>query len=198
MSVQKGVDQHGEGMIDVNSLTPSYTYWFLILFTLTGFTTAVMGVWFVMALREGRDRLKSGMFLAASALAAGAIALPTFLHEIPNNLEAEAAAAGAARDAGATITSAIQDRYEVEAVSPTGESGKSCLLLVCTTPEKGWADVAQEATEGTTPTEPNVAVVLGNGQVAEYGLLYDNETGEATLLQLTGRSPIPGDLMEDG
>lgn len=184
-------------MINIDALDPDTSYLFLVLFII-GCAAVILSLgWLVASIVEKSGRPKAGLAFAFAAVLTGAMALPTFLHEVPNNQAARAAAVQAEADARAVIVAALQERYEVEDAVPGTHGTRSCGFLTCTDREEmSWADVAEKATSGTAATETTISVVLPDGQVVGYGLMFDNDTGVATLLQSSGGAPIPGELMK--
>lgn len=185
-------------MINLSELYPDQSYWFHGFFIAACVAVGVALIATCMAFFDHEGRVKSLLFTAGFAVLAGTLALPTFLYEAPKNDEAQAVANEAVADASNRITEAVQERYDVETVTPASDTSESCFLF-CEdrTVTLRWTEVVEEAVGVEPSTESTVSVVLKDGQVVDYGLIYDNDTGKATLLKLSDKSPVPGDLMKD-
>lgn len=185
-------------MINIDALTPDISHWFFGFFFGACVVAAIALICTWFAFREGEGRVKAVLCLVGFAVLAGTLALPTYLYEVPKNAEAQAASDEAVSAARTQITEAVVDRYDVETVAPKTTTVDDCNLLTCESVSTtlSWTEVAEEVA-GTVPsTDPIVSVVLNDGQVVNYGLMYNNDTGVATLLKVSDTAPIPGDLMK--
>lgn len=173
-------------MIDyelINSNVSTFTIWVAL-----ASVAAALAIW---ALATG---LQDG-FTALLALAASGAGLATLVFGgLSINYAHEQTKAGEVRaeevaEAEQTLTDAVQEKYDVVDIRPYGSDDE-------TTPSETWLDVVRATDPGSTLSKEVVTVATPSGTVASYGLLFDNDTGEATLLHFGGDSPAPEDLLK--
>lgn len=84
-------------------------------------------------------------------------------------------------EAEKVLVEAVEDRYEADEVRPTQD--------------RSWGDTAVQAVEEDSQTAPHVEVLTDAGVEATYKLLFDNKTGEATLIADDAGAPSPKELL---
>lgn len=147
-------------MIDTDALTAGRPDW--VISTLTFIAVALLFclLALVVATRDG-----------ALTLVAAAMALCTFLGAFaflpkgPDPKIREEAQTKAEK----VLVEAVKDKYRISEVETSGW--------------RDWGETAVAATLGDFQDAPLIAVLTDDGVTAKYMLLFNNKTGEASLLQ---------------
>lgn len=178
--------RHVASMIDyelINSNASTFTPWVV----LTAVAIAIAIVALATGLREGFTPL-----MALTATVAGLATLIfgglTFSYENEQS-KAEEVRAEEVVEAREVLTGAVREKYDIADMRPYGSDDE-------TTPSETWLHVVRATDPGSTLSKEVVTVATPGGTVASYGLLFDNDTGEATLLHFGGDSPAPEDLLK--
>lgn len=162
-------------MIDIDALTAGLPWWVFVYPVVGLAIVAVLTVW--VGTRTESKRLSVLTSFAGLAGVVGVffgfVAPPVVEDREPASAEAEK-----------VLVEAVKDRYEVKEMKPRRFGGD-------------WGDIAVRAAEGDFVDAPPVEVLTNEGVSATYQLLFDNKTGEATLISGTSSAPSPDDLLRE-
>lgn len=165
---------HPQGMIDTQILEQAGTFnpFGLASISILPFALLLLGLWAVLSLRRAGVRRPMWHLVAAMSVV---LAVASGVNAIQANKDADSAIDERVR-ATQLIVDAVQERYDVSDVR-IADPG-----LYDTDTAWGSRDILATM-KGDPIDAPKVTVVLGDGSAtATWGVLFDNQTGEATLI----------------